>query len=115
MIICDENIDQHIIYELRHKNYSIYSIREKKPGISDQEIIKILRKTGSILITEDKDFGEFVFSYHMRDVKIIFLRYYKTETSKLQTNLENILEKYLNKEGNYFITITPWKIRISIL
>ena len=54
MIIADENIDLYIIHELTNKGYSVFSILENNPGISD-------------------------------------------------------------KEGNYFITITPKKIRISNL
>lgn len=115
MIIADENIDQLIIQELRNKGYSVFSILESNPGISDKEIISMLSKQNSILITEDKDFGELVFSYNYKEVKIIFLRYIKKDLEKIISNLEKIYSEYFNKEGNYFITITPKKIRISNL
>ena len=115
VIIADENIDQHLIRELRNKGYSVYAIRENMPGISDREIISMLNKETTILITEDKDFGEFVFAHEFRDVKIIFLRYFKDEVQQIINNIEKACAGYLEKQGNYFITITPKKIRIKNL
>lgn len=115
MIIADENIEQEIIRDLERKGYSVYSIRANTPGISDKEIIRMLNNRNTILITEDKDFGELVFSYGFQEVKIIFLRYNKSGLLKITTNLDKILSEYLGKTGNYFITITPKKIRIQNL
>jgi predicted nuclease of predicted toxin-antitoxin system len=115
MIIADENIDQEIIRDLEDKGYSVYSIRANTPGISDKEIIRMLNNRNAILITEDKDFGELVFSYGFQEVKIIFLRYRKSDLLRITTNLEKTLNDYLDKTGNYFITITPKKIRIQNL
>ena len=115
MIVADENIDQEIIQNLEDKGYSVYSIRVNSPGISDKEIISMLNIKKAILITEDKDFGELVFSYGFKEVKIIFLRYTKSGLLNITTNLEKVLSEYLPKKGNFFITITPEKIRSQIL
>ena len=115
MIIADENIDQNIIRELRNKGYSVYAIRENMPGISDRQIIGMLNKETTILITEDKDSGEFVFAHGFRDVKIILLRYLKDEVQQIITNIEKVCTEHHEKQGNYFITITPKKIRLKNL
>jgi hypothetical protein len=43
VIIIDENIDQIILDEIRSLKYEVYSIRDHKAGISDQEVIEITK------------------------------------------------------------------------
>lgn len=112
MIVVDENVDQVLIDNLS-KDYEVISIRESNPGISDREVIKIAKSERALLLTEDKDFGELVFSHNIRDCSVIFLRYDKSEYEKVEKNILNVLEYYDKNQGHYFITITAKKIRIN--
>ena len=67
MIIVDENVDQVLIEQLDSQNYDLLLIREYNPGLSDKEVIKLAKEKKSIIITEDKDFGELVFSHDVKD------------------------------------------------
>ena len=79
MIIADENLDARIIKILRDHDYLIFSISEELHGISDFEIIDLAKKIDSIILTEDKDFGECVFSHKEKNISVIFLRFHHTE------------------------------------
>ncbi len=53
----DENIDSRII-KLRNKQYNVLSVQEQFSGMPDEEILYICKNYDAVLITEDKDFGE---------------------------------------------------------
>lgn len=112
MIIIDENVDQVLIDQIGSENYKLFSIREQQPGISDREVIKIAKSKKGLVITEDKDFGELVFSHNIRDCSVIFLRYDKSDYDQIKKNIIIVLKSYYLNPGHFFITITKKKIRI---
>jgi predicted nuclease of predicted toxin-antitoxin system len=87
MIIADENVERYWIELLRTSGHTVYSIQENHAGTADSEIINIVRERKGILLTEDKDFGELVFAYSIKDISVCFLRYdqpqYQTEENQL--------------------------------
>jgi predicted nuclease of predicted toxin-antitoxin system len=112
MIIADENLERYWIELLRKKQYSVLSIAESHPQITDSEVAELARKHQGILITEDKDFGELIFAYGIPKLTIIFLRYDQPGYSQIENSVLETVEKYLNIETPYFITITKTKIRV---
>ena len=63
MILADENIDIRIITALRDSGLNVVSIQEDFRSVPDSEVIKISKQSNSIILTEDKDFGEWVFAH----------------------------------------------------
>jgi predicted nuclease of predicted toxin-antitoxin system len=111
MIIADENIDSHIISALRDSGVEVFSISEELSGIDDFEIIELARKADLIILTEDKDFGEWVFAHKVENISVIFLRYHFSEIQMMiPTLIKLIANENFNLKG-YFTTITPKKIR----
>lgn len=60
MILADENIDHSLI---RESGIDVYSVYEEQRGITDKDIIEFSRNPPRIILTEDKDFGEWVFAH----------------------------------------------------
>lgn len=110
IIIADENIDRHIIIALRQASYKVISIAEDYKGISDEDVIGITMKLQGILLTCDKDFGEWVFAHGRMGFSVLFLRYEKEETNEIIRNIILIVEKIALDEHS-FISITKNKIR----
>jgi hypothetical protein len=110
MIIADENIDRNIILALRKANHKITSIAENYPGISDEDVIHLTVTLKGILLTCDKDIGEWVFAHGRKGFSVLFLRYEKEETAEIIRNIILILEK-LTTDEHVFISITKNKIR----
>lgn len=94
------------------QEYEVFSIRKHHPGISDRKVIELVKRKKGILVTEDKDFGELVFSHNIKDCSVILLRYSKSDFEQIKRNLLKVLEIYYNNPGHYFITITKNKTRI---
>lgn len=112
MIIADENVAHELIKGLENVGYKVYSIQKHHQGVSDRMVIEIVKSKKGFLITEDKDFGELIFSHGIKECSVIFLRYDKQEIDALEKNLLKTLGVYRKKEGHLFITITKDKIRI---
>jgi len=112
LIIIDENVDQSISDRLIDAGYLLYSVREKSPGITDKKIIQFASSQQAILVTEDKDFGELVFSHNIKGCTVILLRYGKPDIKIIKKNLLLVIEKNDQLKNNHFITITPKKIRV---
>jgi predicted nuclease of predicted toxin-antitoxin system len=114
MILADENIHSFIIKALGEAGFSVNSINENSKGIKDEEVIKRAIENNYWLLTEDKDFGEWVFSHHVQNLSVIFLRYKFYEYQQIAFNLINLLQKNEIKKPA-FVTLTVKKIRIRQL
>ncbi|HMS64190.1 MAG TPA: DUF5615 family PIN-like protein [Ignavibacteria bacterium] len=98
---------------MRNSGYEIISIKESFEGISDKEVIDIAKIKNGILITEDKDFGEWVFSHNIKELTVILLRYKNVKDYKImEENVVNLLKDILVDPKHRFITLTHNKIRI---
>ena len=112
MIIADENVEKYLIDLLKNKGFEVLSIKEKYAGIKDLEIVNLIKTTNGILLTEDKDFGEFVFAHFIRGLSVILLRYDQPRYELIEDNLLTVAINYHNNIESVFITITQHKIRV---
>ena len=109
--LIDENVDFQIVSFLKKKGIFIISVVKDKPGIQDEEVLEFARNEDAIIVTEDKDFGEWVFS-HGYKIGVILLRYKFSECDAIMHSLLKVIEKYeVNLKGS-FTVITSKKIRL---
>ena len=111
MILADKNIDFQIITALRDSGQNVVSIQEEFKSIADAEVIKISKDTNSIILTEDKDFGEWVFAHKAEGLSVIFLRYHNKDRRTIIKSLINYNTNHPEKLFGHFTTITKSKIR----
>ncbi len=115
MILADENIDHRLIAELRAAGHAIVSVYESHRGLSDEAIIALSRNPPRIILTEDKDFGEWVFAHGIRGISVILLRYDFRETDLLIATLLELLRTRLSDLQGAFTTVGVQKVRIRKL
>nr|WP_295925759.1 DUF5615 family PIN-like protein [uncultured Dyadobacter sp.] len=111
MILADENIDHGLIAEIRNAGFEVYSIYEMTRGISDESIIELSRVPPRIILTEDKDFGEWVYAHKITGISVIFLRYSFGETIAISQIVVKLLKERQEGLFGHFTTITMNKIR----
>lgn len=103
-----------MIKSLRDAGFTVNSISENSKGIKDEKVIEKAIQNNYWLLTEDKDFAEWVFSHHVKNLSVIFLRYKFYEYQQIALTLVHFLEtKQIVKPA--FITLTTKKIRIRQL
>ena len=111
MILVDENIEDEIVALIKSLDLECISIKKEFKGISDKEIIKKSKELNAIIITKDKDFGEWYFSFKYKAGGVIFLRFTPDELYEMIDVLHGVLSEGENKFKNSFVTITTTKIR----
>jgi len=74
-ILADENVDFRIVTALKRSVHDVVSVLKEYQGIPDEDVLGLARKLGAVLLTEDSDFGKWVFAHNVREIGIIFLRY----------------------------------------
>jgi predicted nuclease of predicted toxin-antitoxin system len=115
VIVADENIDNRIIAALKSAGIDVVSIFEERRGASDIEIIQFSKAPQRIILTEDKDFGEWVYAHNERDISVILLRYDFSETKVIIEIVRDVILKNGTALFGKYITITSGKIRIRSL
>ena len=114
MILADENIPFDITKALRTEGFEVTSIYETARGMKDEQIIEMALKYDFLLLTEDKDFGEWVFAHHAKGLSVLFLRYSFDELQGIIHALIYLL-KTQKLQRPFFATITTRKVRIRQL
>ncbi len=115
MILADENIDAHMVDVLRLAKIKVYSIKEGHLGISDQAVIELSKNPPRIILTEDKDFGEWVYAHQTKEISVILLRYRPHEIELVTAILVDLITSRGVDLFGKFTTVTPTKIRIRSL
>lgn len=114
-LLIDESVDYRITDYLDDSKWRWSTIVKDSPGISDKEVLQRAHKTESILVTEDSDFGEWIFVHHYQSIEVIFLRYHTTELQKVGKTLHRVVEKYGEDLYQKYVVVTANKIRIREL
>lgn len=63
--VADESVDRQIVEA---------PIPEDRPGVNDQEVLNRSVRSGSVLLTADKDFGELVFRQKLLHTGVVLSR-----------------------------------------
>ena len=112
-LIADENLHRKIITSLREVGHEVFSIQDNNSGITDEEILEKYSAADSIIITQDKDFGDLTFFKKINSNCIILLRFPAKDIDKILIVLTNFLvENKMNFLKGKFIVLTPVKKRI---
>jgi len=113
-ILADENIHSYIIQTLRDAEIKVISVSELSKGIKDEQVIGWALKMDYTILTEDKDFGEWVFAHHIQGLSVLFLRYFFQDYKIIAYSLRDFITTTV-LHPPVFITITIKKIRIRQL
>lgn len=114
-VLADECVDCRIVRKLQTHGFTIISVAEEAPSIPDEEVLDLAKKSRAILLTEDKDFGKWVFAHKHKDVGVILLRYNPADVEKIVRSLLSVLKKYKDSLSRKFVVIGVNKIRIRDL
>lgn len=111
-ILADENIEGEIIAALRQAGYAVLDIKELSPGVADHNVLEIATDLGSILLTNDKDFGELVYRNKLVSNGVLLLRFGKLEIGERIELLLGLLEERGSLIVGAFTVITTTGVRI---
>ena len=100
-LIVDENIPNSVIKQLRRNECEIFSIREEKKGILDEEIIKLSKEKQRPILTMDKDFGYLTFHQKLHPYGIILLRIHPQSPDVIYSSILHVLNLIKKQNIDY--------------
>ncbi len=112
-LVADESVDFSIIRNLREKGFEVISILENYSGFSDVEVLRIAVKNSSLLITEDKDFGELTYRLKHKHCGVLLIRLNDLpRQDRIILAVETIVS-YFEKIENRFAVLNKQGLRIK--
>jgi predicted nuclease of predicted toxin-antitoxin system len=112
-LVADESVDFGIITSLREKGINVLSILEDNSGIKDVEVLEIAAKNKSLLITEDKDFGELTYRLRLEHYGILLLRLSDMPRKRRIELVVETIELHFDRFLNNFSVLTKMGLRIK--
>lgn len=111
-LLADESVDGRVIRALRSAGLPMVSVREDNPGLADRDVLSLARRLNSIVVTEDSDFGDWVFAHQEPTVGVIFLRYRHNEREPISRVVLELVRRYDSGLYRKFTTVTVKKTRM---
>jgi predicted nuclease of predicted toxin-antitoxin system len=110
--LADENCDFIVVRSLRQAGYDVCSIAEVFPSASDAQVLQLAIDEKRTLITEDKDFGEWVFSHGKKLEGVILIRFPGNARSSLSEKIKILVDGHRHELKNSFVVLEPGRARI---
>ncbi len=110
--LADESCDFVIVRSLRSAGYDVVSVVESFPSASDITVLKTSVEDNRILLTEDKDFGEWVFAHRETMAGVIFIRFPGNVRSKLGETVTLLVEEHGSDLLENFTVLEPGRARV---
>lgn len=115
LLIADESCDFRLVRSLRSAGHDVTSVAEDHAGVTDDEVIQLARSERRLLITEDKDFGQLVFSAAKENSGVLLVRYPALTRSGLAKAVLELLAERGDDLYSCFVVIEPGRIRVGRL
>ena len=61
-LVADEDVDRHIVEQLRNEGYEVVYVAELARSISDDEVLELANNENALLVTADKILGSWCFA-----------------------------------------------------
>ena len=111
--LVDECTGPRVARWLRDQGHDIFSVFDEARGIDDLRIIQKAYEETSILITNDKDFGEKIYREGHPHHGVILLRLGDERAANKIDVLSRLLKIYADKLPNQFVVVTETRVRFA--
>ena len=112
IFFADESCDFIVVRTLRAAGYDVLAVSEKFASASDQEVLKLAVEEKRILLTEDKDFGEWVYAHRKEMYGVVLIRYTANLRSKLGEAVNVLVAEHGSDLVRSFTVLEPGRARI---
>jgi predicted nuclease of predicted toxin-antitoxin system len=110
--LADESCDFSVIRALRAVGYSVNAIAEISPSLPDEAVLELAVAENRLLITEDKDFGEWVFAHQHAMAGVLLIRYPASMRSSVAVAVIDLIEGHGPDIVDSFTVLEPGRARI---
>ncbi|MBI5583062.1 MAG: DUF5615 family PIN-like protein [Deltaproteobacteria bacterium] len=114
-LLADESCDFAIVRALRSAGYQVTAVAETRPSAADSEVLEAAAHERQLLLTEDKDFGEWVFAHGRQTSGVLLIRYPAGSRSLMIEAVLELISNHQKELLNAFAVLEPGRVRIRSL
>jgi predicted nuclease of predicted toxin-antitoxin system len=114
-IVADECVDKEIVLRLRSDGHEVDFVAETSPEILDEDVLILAGAEDTLLLTEDKDFGELIFRQGLVKRGILLYRLPELFPLERAEIISIAIAKHENELLDSFSVLTEKAIRIRKL
>ena len=111
-LLADESVDRPIVERLRADNHSVIYVAELDPGVSDDAVLERANRSGMLVITADRDFGELVFRLGRIHAGVVLIRLAGLSSEVKANAVSRALAERGDEMLSAFSVISPASLRI---
>lgn len=111
----DENVNSKVVRSLRDAGHLVYYVAEQSAGASDELVLEQARRTDSILVTTDKDFGELVFRQRKLAPGVMLVRLHPLSPKERAARVTEIVDRHGYDLRGAFTVVTARAVRIRTM
>ncbi|HLD30824.1 MAG TPA: DUF5615 family PIN-like protein [Patescibacteria group bacterium] len=109
--LADENISKSVVLWLREKGHDVLWIIEGHRQLFDEKILQLALVEKRILLTNDNDFGEFIFRQRQKHRGVVLFRLRNESKEIYLSILEILLRDFSQKLEQSFTVVSENQIR----
>jgi len=111
-IPADESCDFSFVRTLRENGFDVKAVAEMMPGASDLQVLELGFKERRMIMTEDKDFGEWVFAQKRPTTGVILFRYPIETRAQMSLAIVELMNEHGARLKDRHVVLEPGKARI---
>ena len=111
--MADESCDFAVVRALRSAGHDVVAIAEISPRIGDEEVLKLARDDGRLLLTEDTDFGELVYAEGLRSSGVILFRFPAAVRGAIAAAAVDTVTAIGDALAARFTVVQPGRVRVG--
>jgi len=113
--LADESCDFAVVRALRAAGHDVAAVAEDQPGLTDRDVIARAESELRIVLAEDKDFGQLLFSAGGGAAGCVLLRFPAGVRASLGADVVQLVETLGDRLLRSFVTAEPGRTRITRL
>jgi predicted nuclease of predicted toxin-antitoxin system len=111
--LADESCDFVVVRALRAAGHTVVAVGEVLPRAEDEQVIDLATREGRILLTEDKDFGQLVYSDNRATGGVLFLRFPAKARASLASSVVELVKRRGERLRGRFVVVQPGRARVG--
>lgn len=114
-LLADENLPESMVEALRAVGHDVASIRDRGPGMPDDDVLALALAEHRLLVTRDLDFGELVVRVGSASAGVVILRYRRDQADRIVDALLRLVETHGERLKTMLTILGPARARLHAL
>lgn len=111
--LADESCDFAVVRALRSAGHNVLAVADSTPSAADDVVLEFGLRDRRMLLTEDKDFGRWVYSDRRATGGVMLLRYPATARTLMAEDVVSLVSNRKRELTGSFVVLQPGRVRIG--